>query len=204
MGMLKVAASASFVLALSSLQAESAKPVGFEGEVPEKTFVNAGMSVLSYDFAAKGAQPPLAMRQGMSDRKLGIACSWTLTPLKDDIRMTASEQVCTRRGEPENWKRVSPDDDEPVLGSAGVSVEFDVYGNKSIVAQFSVSANLGSPYTRYYSRIWKDDTKEVCLVSGLALGRAGIAQIDHGCFQMNPQEFVIKRAISSTKPSMAV
>lgn len=204
MGMLKVAASASFALVLSSLQAESAKPVGFEGDVPERTFVNMGLSVQSYDFAAVTDQSPSVMKQAMYDRKLGIACSWTLTRVESDFRMAVSGHVCSRREEPDRWKEAAPDDNAAIRGTAGISLEFDAYGDKSRVGQFSVTASFDSPYIRHYARIWKAETHEACLVSGLSVGPAHIAEINHGCFKMTPSDFVIKRAISSPGPFTSV
>lgn len=206
MGMLKsVAVGAGLALALSGTHAESVQqPVGFEKDVPEKAFINAGMNVRSYNFAATTEESSGVMKQAMYDRQLGIACSWTLERVAGEFRMAVSNQACSKREEPEGWQRAASEEmnDSSSENVVGFGAEVDFYGDGSRIGQFTREASPDSPYVRHQARLWNNDTNQVCLASGLSVGPVVIARVDHGCFGMSRNEFVIKRAISSFGPSL--
>lgn len=208
MGIVKAAAaSAGLAFVLAGVNAESVKqPVGFEQDMPEKAFINAGMNVRSYHFATVPEQPATIMKQAMYDREVGIACSWSLVKVGSDFKMAVADHVCSRRDEPEGWQRAASAEAETpsAQNTVGIGTQIDYYGDGRRVVQFSTSKNPDSVFAHHQVRFWNEPKSEVCLASGLSVGPFSIAEVNHGCFKMDRKEFVIKRAISSFEPSHKV
>lgn len=208
MGILKsTAASAGLAFVLAGANAESVRqPVGFEQEVPEKAFIDAGMNVRSYHFATVPEHPSTIIKQAMYDREVGIACSWNLVKAESDFKMAVADHVCSKRDEPEGWKRAASAEAETpsAQDTVGISTQIDYYGDRRKIVQFSTSANPDSVFAHHQVRFWNEAKSEVCLASGLSIGPLSIAEVNHGCFKMDRKEFVIKRAIASFGPSHKV
>ncbi len=217
MGILKMAmAGAGFTLVLGNATTGGtmeAPPkqalVGFAHTTPDVAVHDDNLRVRSYIFDVADKSP--VIKQGLYDDSIGVACSWTLTPKDDHEGEEPQEYLfnvkgheCKSGAEPAKWQEAAPSDLEQSGGSR-ISRTFDFYGDKSFVGQLSTDINPASGSVRYQTRLWKENTDEVCLKTVIRMatpiGMIGVADVDHGCFKLEHKDFVIKRAIA-TQPSI--
>lgn len=217
MSILKVAAiGVGFsVLVASAPQSEpSQSPISMDTEAtPAFTLYDKKTQTAMHDFSGAGA--PEILRQGLYDRQLGIACTWTLAIgniskeselTRDKTLYNVENHVCERRAEPESWQRTEPLSRSSV-GMKNVSSVLDLYGDKSEIVQLSIDIHRGGSLRQIYSRLWDAKSDQVCMKSMMVgtttFGMHAVSKIDHGCFKLDHKDFVIQRAIA-TGPRISV
>lgn len=218
MGILKATAiGVGFsVLVASAPHSETAAGSGFSDvsqATPGFTLYDQKTQTSMHDFS--GADAPKVIKQGLYDRQLGIACTWTLAVnnISKESELTGAQTLynvenhtCQRGAEPQSWQKVQPLSRSSV-GIKHVSGALDLYGDKSQIVQLSIDVHRGDSLRQMYSRLWDANTDQVCMKSMMVgttpFGMHTVSKVDHGCFKLDHKDFIIQRAIA-TGPRIAV